>query len=186
MEGQLLTVCCMMVGIIILLPGVHSRATQANFDAARELHITKRFFMRYRSYQDDRSIREAAYCVSLLVTNPFVATEAILRYKRTPQSQYEQKLVRITTRPSTPQGPVRNMMSIIDPDTARVFYDLKLQYSDYGNCRVLVQQFQGRRECSLWLSPEKREGQIPPLCSSAYTDICGQRVYNNDDPARCR
>uniref|UniRef100_V5HC56 Putative secreted protein n=1 Tax=Ixodes ricinus TaxID=34613 RepID=V5HC56_IXORI len=79
MAGQILTVFC-IISAAILLPEVHSRAHQTNYDAAAEILIPKRYSMKYRSLLDDRTIREARYCVSLLFTSAqFGVVEAVLR-----------------------------------------------------------------------------------------------------------
>uniref|UniRef100_V5HQJ4 Salivary lipocalin n=1 Tax=Ixodes ricinus TaxID=34613 RepID=V5HQJ4_IXORI len=186
MAGQFSTICYIIVGTIIIFPEAHSKAVQVNFDATMELRITKRFFLKYRSYREDHSVRDAKHCVSLLVMhNNFGTWDAILRYKLTPASGYINKQVKI--RPhhqrGTP-GTINNMMRITEDGTGRQFYDQKLQYTNYGNCRVLVEQFSGRRHCSLWVSPEWRKGAIPQLCSDAYSQICSVR-HHIDDTERC-
>uniref|UniRef100_V5GIN5 Uncharacterized protein n=1 Tax=Ixodes ricinus TaxID=34613 RepID=V5GIN5_IXORI len=114
MAGQLSTISNMILGAIIIFPEAHSKPVQGNYDASIELGITTRFYLKYRSYRDDHSVRDAKYCVSLLVIhNNFGTREAILRYKSTLASNYINKQVKI--RPhhqrGTP-GTINNMMSI--------------------------------------------------------------------------
>uniref|UniRef100_A0A0K8RAD6 Putative salivary lipocalin n=1 Tax=Ixodes ricinus TaxID=34613 RepID=A0A0K8RAD6_IXORI len=187
MAGQLSTVCYVIIGAIIIFPEAHSKPYQTNYDAAREITIKNRYFLKYRSYRDDRIIRGADHCVSLLVTNSqYGVSNAIFRYKLTPRSAYQNKLVQLRTHKSPPQSAQDNMITTMDQATGGQLYDQRLQYSDYQHCRVLVQQFGNQRECSLWLTAERREGPVPTPCSTAYTDICQQRVHQIDDPARCR
>uniref|UniRef100_A0A0K8R4N1 Putative salivary lipocalin n=1 Tax=Ixodes ricinus TaxID=34613 RepID=A0A0K8R4N1_IXORI len=180
MARQLSTVCCVIIGAIILLPEAHSRAHQTTYDAQRELQLHKRYYLQYRSNRDDHAVRDAAYCVSLLVMRSlFGVTDAILYYKQTLQGPLNHKQVKIRTHKAPgSRSTVDNMMRITDDSTGSQLYDQTLQYTDYSNCRVLVQQFGQSRECSLWLSPERRRGPIPPACSRAYTDICGERRHH--------
>ncbi|XP_040072308.1 uncharacterized protein LOC115319786 [Ixodes scapularis] len=187
MAGQLATVCCIIFGAIILLPGAQSRPHQTIYDAKREISILKRYFLKYRSYQNDRTVQGADHCVSLIVTNTaYGVSDAIFRYKWTPGGDYQSKLVELRTHKSQPRSIMDNMITTTDKGTRRQLYNQRLQYSDYQHCRVLVQEFGGRKECSLWLSPERRQGPVPTPCSTAYTAICQQRVYQIDDTARCR
>ncbi|XP_040070541.1 uncharacterized protein LOC120843289 [Ixodes scapularis] len=188
MARQLSTVCCVMIGAIILLPEAHSKVYQTTYDAQRELALPKRYYLQYRSYRDDHAVPEAAKCVSLVVmNNAFGVRNAILFYKPTLQSQTKNKQVRITThKPPGSRSVVDTMMRITDTDTGRQLYDQTLQFTDYRTCRVLVQQFAQTRQCSLWVIPERRGGPIPAVCSQAYTDICGDRRHQIDDPQRCR
>uniref|UniRef100_A0A0K8R8L3 Putative salivary lipocalin n=1 Tax=Ixodes ricinus TaxID=34613 RepID=A0A0K8R8L3_IXORI len=186
MARQLLTVCCVMIGAIILLPEAHSRVHQTTYDAQRELAIPKRFYLQYRSYPDDYAVPEAAKCVSLLVvSNVYGQRNAILYYKQTVTGPLKTKQVKIRTHKARgSHSAVDNMMTITDDSTGSQLYDQTLQYTDYGTCRVLVEQFSSSRQCSLWLSPERRRGTIPAACSQAYTDICGDRRHHIDD-GRC-
>uniref|UniRef100_A0A0K8R984 Putative salivary lipocalin n=1 Tax=Ixodes ricinus TaxID=34613 RepID=A0A0K8R984_IXORI len=186
MAVQLSTVCYVIIGAIIIFPEAHSKPYQTTYDAAREISITKRYYLKYRSYLNDRIIRGADHCVSLLVTiNRYGVSDAIFRYKLTPRGDYNSKLVELRTHKSPPQSTRDNMITTTEKDTGRQLYVQRLQYSDYQHCRVLVQEFQNGRECSLWLSPERRRGPVPSPCRTAYTDICQDRVHNIDDPAHC-
>ncbi|XP_040070555.1 uncharacterized protein LOC120843301 [Ixodes scapularis] len=186
MAGQISTVLC-IISAAILIPEVHSRAHQTNYDAAAEILIPKRYSMRYRSVLDDRMIPQARYCVSLLFTSvQFGRVEAIFRYKLTLQSEYTNKLVRLTTRKSTPRSIVDNMITTTEQATMRQLYDQKLEYSDRRTCRVLVQTFGGgTKVCSLWVAPEKRRGPVPRECSNAYSQICPGQPHQIDYPDNC-
>nr|AAY66765.1 putative secreted salivary protein of the histamine binding family [Ixodes scapularis] len=187
MARQLLTVSCVvMIGAIIILPEAHSKVFQTTYDAQREPAIPKRYYLQYRSYRDDHAVPEAAHCVSLLVmSNAFGLRSAILYYKPTLQGQMKHKQVKIRTHKAPgSRSVVDNMMRITDDETGRQLYDQTLQYTDYGTCRVLVEQFASSRHCSLWLSPERRRGSIPAACSQAYTDICRDRRHHIED-GRC-
>uniref|UniRef100_A0A0K8RIF4 Putative salivary lipocalin n=1 Tax=Ixodes ricinus TaxID=34613 RepID=A0A0K8RIF4_IXORI len=184
MVGQLATICYILVGAIIILPEAHSKVFNVNYDVSMELGTRTRYFLKYRSYQTDHAVRDAAYCVSLLPMHNLYGTwEAVLRYKQTLASQYTNKIVKI--RPHHGPGTtVNNMMTITDNAGGHQLYDQKLYYTDYRSCRVMVEQFQGARHCSLWVSPGKRTSAIPQACSDAYSQICNTR-HHNDDPARC-
>uniref|UniRef100_A0A0K8RHB7 Putative salivary lipocalin n=1 Tax=Ixodes ricinus TaxID=34613 RepID=A0A0K8RHB7_IXORI len=187
MARQLSTVYCVMIAAITLLPEAHSKVYETTYDAHRELALTKRYYLQYRSYRDDYAVQEAAKCVSLVVMNiAYGVGNAILFYKPTLQSPLKNKQVRIRTHKAPgSRSVVDTMMRITDADTGRQLYDQTLQYTDYRTCRVLVQQFAHTRQCSLWVIPERRGGPIPAVCSQAYTDICGDRRHQIDDPQRC-
>uniref|UniRef100_A0A0K8R8F0 Putative salivary lipocalin n=1 Tax=Ixodes ricinus TaxID=34613 RepID=A0A0K8R8F0_IXORI len=186
MAYQLLTVCCVMMGAVILLPEAHSRVHQTIYDAKRELSLQNRYYLQYRSYRNDHAVQGADHCVSLLVMHSaYGVSDAILFYKQTLQSEMKNKQVKIRTHKAPgSHSAMDNMMRITDENTGRQLYDQMLQYTDYGNCRVLVEQFSSSRQCSLWLSPERRRGSIPTACSQAYTNICGVRTHQIDD-GRC-
>uniref|UniRef100_V5H539 Salivary lipocalin n=1 Tax=Ixodes ricinus TaxID=34613 RepID=V5H539_IXORI len=186
MARQLSSVYCVMIAAIILLPEAHSKVYETTYDAQRELALTKRYYLQYRSYRDDYAVPEAAKCVSLVVMNvAFGVGNAILFYKPTVQGQTKSKQVRITTHKAHgSRSFVDTMMRITDTDTGRQLYDQTLQYSDYHTCRVLVQQFAQTRQCSLWVIAEKRGRAIPAACSQAYTNICNER-HQIDTPGRC-
>uniref|UniRef100_A0A0K8RL56 Putative salivary lipocalin n=1 Tax=Ixodes ricinus TaxID=34613 RepID=A0A0K8RL56_IXORI len=163
MAGQLTTVCYVIIGAIIIFPEAHSKPHQTTYDAAREITLTKRYHLKYRSYLNDRRVQGADHCVSLLVTvHRFHVSDAIFRYKWSLGGDYKSKLVELRTHKSTPQSAMDNMITTTDQATRGQLYDQRLQYSDYQHCRVLVEQFGSQKECSLWLSPEKRKGPVPP------------------------
>uniref|UniRef100_A0A0K8R978 Putative salivary lipocalin n=1 Tax=Ixodes ricinus TaxID=34613 RepID=A0A0K8R978_IXORI len=185
MAHQLLSVCCVMITAIILLPEAHSRVHETTYDAHRELQSRNRYYLQYRSNRDDHAVRDAAYCVSLVVmNNAYGVRDAVLFYKPTLQSQLQNKQVKIRTHKAPgSRSTVENMMRITDDSTGQELYDQTLQYSDYHTCRVLVQQFSQSRQCSLWVIAAKR-GAIPAACSQAYTNICSER-HQIDNPGRC-
>uniref|UniRef100_V5IDK0 Putative secreted protein n=2 Tax=Ixodes ricinus TaxID=34613 RepID=V5IDK0_IXORI len=184
MVGQLSAICYILVGAIFLLPKAESKVVNINYDVSRELGTKTRYYLKYRSYSTDHAFRDAARCVSLLPMHlSFGTWQALLRYKPTVASPYTNKMVKITPH----QGPgsrMNNMMRITDETGGIQLYDQKLYYTDYHFCRVLVEQFNGARHCSLWVSPERRKGSIPQLCSDAYSQICHVK-HHIDDPDRC-
>uniref|UniRef100_V5H9Z1 Putative secreted protein n=1 Tax=Ixodes ricinus TaxID=34613 RepID=V5H9Z1_IXORI len=133
MARHLSTVCCVMIGAIILLPETHSKVYQTTFDAQRELALTKRYYLQYRSYRDDYAVREAAKCVSLLVmSNAFGVRNAILYYRPTLQSQTKHKQVKITPHKAPgSRSTVDTMMRITDDSTGSQLYEYKrLQFTE--------------------------------------------------------
>ncbi|XP_077512459.1 uncharacterized protein LOC144123516 [Amblyomma americanum] len=58
-------------------------------------------------------------------------------------------------------------------------------YSDYKNCAVMEFPFDNRQECTLWVSPEVKDG-VPQSCIDQYHEYCGDGVmaYNKETCAQ--